>query len=171
MRFFQVILCVLSLAPLAGCHETFDPQYVPKSPAYRVKGRLFIGNTVAANVRIGFHPVDPMKSQGRSAVGLTRLDGSFELTTYKIDDGAPEGDYTVTAIWLDESTMPIDECECVNTLQHDRFGAKYADPQKTELMATVKPQNINEVNLCVEAVERPKLPGTAQKQDRKSGNN
>lgn len=163
MRFISLAFWVLSLASLAGCQEELDPHFVPKAPAFRVKGRLFIGSTVAANVCIAFHPTDPKKSQGRRAVGLTRSDGSFELTTYKSDDGAPEGDYMVTAIWLDESTMPVDECECVKTLQHDQFGGSYSDPQKTELMATVLQRDLNEVNLCVEAVERKKLPGLAPK--------
>lgn len=150
MRSCRIICWCLVLTLLAGCQSS-EPPDVPRSPAFPVKGRLYVGSTVAANARIAFHPLDPQRSQGRCAVAITRKDGSFELTTYKLNDGAPEGDYTVTVTWPSD-TMPDDECECLDPLQHDRFHGKYADPRASLLAATVLPQP-NEVNLCT-----PELP-------------
>lgn len=122
-----------------------------------MQGRLFVDNNLAAKACVAFHPIDQVKSQGRLSVAMTERDGSFELTTYAMHDGAPEGDYTVTVTWPDDS-MPVDECECVDPLLHDRLGGKYADPRKTSLLVTVLPQN-NHINLSAMGAKRTGLPG------------
>lgn len=49
--------------------------------------------------------------------------------------------------------MPIDECECVDPLENDRLGGKYADPLTTSLLVTVLPKE-NYVNLTtLEVIE------------------
>ena len=85
-------------------------------------------------------------------MAITQLDGSFELTTYAMHDGAPEGEYRVTVTWPDDS-MPEDECECVDVLQHDRLSGKYADPQTTSLLVTVLPRE-NHLNLSALGARR-----------------
>lgn len=144
MRMSQATLWCLVLAVLGGCREA--PQLPPR--AFRVQGRLFIDNNLASKACIAFHPVDKAKSQGRMPVAITKPDGSFELMTYHMEDGAPEGDYTVTLTWPDAS-MPEDECEWSDPLQHDRLGGKYADPLTTSLVATVLPRD-NFINLSAQ---------------------
>lgn len=146
MRLFQAILWCSLLAVSCGCQEA------PTQQTYRVKGRLFVDDNLAAKACIAFHPIDKVKSQGRCSVAMTQRDGSFELTTYAMHDGAPEGDYTVTVIWPDDS-MPEDECECIDLLQHDRLSGKYADPKTTSLLVTILPRD-NHVNLCTEGGKR-----------------
>lgn len=141
------------LTGLCGCHES---QSSPS--AFRVKGRLFVDDQLAAKACIAFCPVDKTKSQGRCPVAITQQDGSFELTTYAMKDGAPEGDYRVTVTWPDES-MPVDECECVDPKQHDRLSGKYADPDTTSLLVTVLPKDKNIVNLCAMGGKRPGMSG------------
>lgn len=85
---------------------------------------------------------------------MTGTDGRFELTTYGLNDGAPEGDYTVTVTWPD-TTLPFDECECNDPWQHDQLGGTFANPAQTPLAATVLPQS-NEVNIVAE-VDLPEL--------------
>lgn len=139
------------LTSFCGCQQSPPPR------AFRVKGRLFVDDQLAAKACIAFHPIDKVKSQGRCPVAMTQRDGSFELTTYAMHDGAPEGDYTVTVTWPDDS-MPVDECECVDPLLHDRLSGKYADPQKTSLLVTILPQD-NQINLCAQGVKRNGRPG------------
>ncbi|MEZ6035318.1 MAG: hypothetical protein R3C17_19670 [Planctomycetaceae bacterium] len=127
-----------------GCED------IPSRQVFRVDGRLFVDGNLAANANVAFHPLDPMKTQGRCPVGTTRQDGSFELTTYSMHDGAPPGEYAVTVTWLDDS-MPEDECECPDVLLHDRLLGKYADPRTTTLWVTVLPGE-NQVNICAESV-------------------
>jgi hypothetical protein len=119
-----------------------------------VKGRLIVGNTPAANARIAFFPMVPENSPGRYALAVTGANGVFELTTYTRYDGAPAGDYKVVVTWPDDS-MPVDECECIDFLQHDRLGGKYADRDRTPLIVTLRPK-VNEVNLCTTAAPKTK---------------
>lgn len=154
MRLIKLAVWCLACAILGGCEQ--KPLLPPR--AFQVQGRLFIDNALAGRASIGFYPIDQEKSQGRCPVAMTNPDGSFELTTYSPHDGAPEGDYAVTVMWLDDS-MPIDECECPDPLLHDRLGRKYADPLTTPLQVTVLPQN-NYFNLSAEGAKRTGLlPG------------
>lgn len=129
----------------------------PPPPAFHVKGRLFVDDQLAAKACIAFCPINDEKSQGRRPVATTGRDGSFELTTYEMDDGAPEGDYRVTVFWPDDS-MPEDECECIDPMLHDRLSGKYSDPETTSLLATVLPKD-NIINLCALGGKRPGMPG------------
>lgn len=92
---------------------------------------------------------------------MTRRDGSFELTTYAMNDGAPEGDYKVTVTWPDES-MPVDECECLDPILHDRLSGKHANPETTELLVTIFPRDKNIINLCSLGARRPGMFAVAQ---------
>jgi hypothetical protein len=143
MSLVQAILWCCVMASLTGCQKAPPPQ------AFRVEGRLFIDNNLASHACIAFHPVDHEKSQGRCPVAMTKQDGSFELTTYTLHDGAPEGDYAVTVTWLYNSIL-VDECEGLDLLQHDRLRGKYADPQTSTLQVTILPQE-NYINLCAES--------------------
>jgi hypothetical protein len=67
------------------------------------------------------------------------------LTTKSIDDGAPEGEYIVTIIWLNDS-VPLDECCGFDPLPYDRLHGLYADSATSTLRAKVQPQ-ANEITL------------------------
>lgn len=108
-----------------------------------VNGRLLVGNRPAANAQIAFHRIAESTTKAILCVGTTGADGSFQLTTYKLGDGAPAGEYVVTAIWPDTS-IPKDEC--VDVSAHDRFNGRYSDPGKSQLRATVR-LGVNEVVL------------------------
>ncbi|SFH55626.1 hypothetical protein [Planctomicrobium piriforme] len=152
MRPTCFLLLAVVLAAQSGCQEASAPK------AYRVMGRVIVGSFPAAKACVAFHPMDKVKSQGRCPVAFTGADGSFELTTYALHDGAPAGDYTVTILWLDESTMPTDECECTDPLQHDRLAGACADPETTPLMATVLPKE-NELILWTPGVRKYPFAG------------
>ncbi|HVL14005.1 MAG TPA: hypothetical protein VM529_15660 [Gemmata sp.] len=54
-------------------------------------------------------------------------DGSFRLSTYGTEDGAPAGDYLVTVTW------PLDGRD-----DEDKLQGRYRDRAKSGLKATVK---------------------------------
>lgn len=156
MRFIRATLCCVALATVCGYRG--DRESSPPR-AFRVTGRLFVDDYLAANACVAFHPINKETSQGRCPVAMTKRDGSFELTTYAMHDGAPDGDYMVTVTWPDDA-LPVDECECVEPLQHDRLGGRYADPRKTSLAVTILPQD-NYINLCAMGEKRTRFPGFA----------
>ncbi len=87
-----------------------------------------------------FHPIPASSSPTAiKPIGEVRQDGSFSLTTYKTDDGAPEGEYAVTVIWLEKPSGPrLGENR---GLVKDRLDGRYSDPTSPKLKATVSEQS------------------------------
>jgi hypothetical protein len=125
----SVLIAGFCIGCLAGCGEG--------DKLYPVQGKLFVSGTPAGNASIFFHPRD--KTQLRIPIARTEADGSYRLMTMQPGDGAAAGEYDVVVVWPDYS-IPRDEC--VDPL-HDRLKLRYADPAKTELHATVRPE-VNE---------------------------
>jgi hypothetical protein len=63
---------------------------------------------------------------------ITDENGEYWVSTYDSEDGAPLGDYTVTAKW------PEGEGLMVNSESPDRLQGKYADAAKSQLKLTVR---------------------------------
>lgn len=84
---------VLALALTCGCESA--PNRVPVYPA----GGTFTHNgKAAAGAIVILHPVDPAAAPVKPR-GKVGPDGTFRLTTYETGDGAPAGEYAVTAYW------------------------------------------------------------------------
>jgi len=101
-----------------------------------VEGTFLVDGRPAANVMVAFHRAEPGDRPVPVPVGVTGPDGTFRLRTHRPDDGAPVGDYVVTAVWPDR-TLPLDEC--VEAGAHDRFEGRYADPAKSPWHVRVRP--------------------------------
>ncbi len=112
-----------------------------RRPTHPVRGKVFFEGTPAPNAQVAFHLPD---ADGRRtswvADALAEADGSFVLSTYAANDGAPVGEYIVTVTWrhprADEQGRPG-----ANWLP-----AAYASPQTSPLRFAVK-QGANEVTL------------------------
>ena len=116
------------------------------SVVYPVHGKLLADGQPVVRASIAFHSADD--AQVRCPVGVTDADGSYRLTTFAANDGAPPGEYTVTVLWPDEN-MVIDECEQPSLVARDRCGGRYADPMTSPLRAIIRP-GTNQVVLHVE---------------------
>lgn len=118
---------LLSLCASAGCGQGKRVNLCP------VEGKLLVSGQPAGSASVYFYPCDP--TQRRIPVATTAPDGTFQLTTIRSGDGAPEGNYDITVVWPDYS-IPRDEC--ADPL-HDRLNLRYADRSKTDLHATIRP--------------------------------
>lgn len=123
-------LLLLPLALAAGCADSGRTATIP------VEGTLLVDGRPVANAHIAFHSVGGV--QVNCPVGVTGPDGAFRLTTYAAGDGAPEGEYVVTVLWLADS-MPADPCECPDLTIHDRLHGRYADAGTSTLRASIGP--------------------------------
>ena len=122
---FQTLAFLLTgtVAALAGC--TREPG---RPPTYAVAGKVLNGNKPVANATIVFHPADPTPDAVKPR-GTTRADGTFTLTTYDGNDGAPAGEYRVTVEqWL--AGRPDDG-------PSNRLNPKLSKPDSSGLRATV----------------------------------
>lgn len=118
--------CALTGLGLASCGKGDG-----RKPTFPVNGKVVLPDgKPAQHATVVFHPVgeagpDVVKPRGKVA-----SDGTFKLTTYDGDDGAPAGEYQVTVeLWL--SNGKGDESPT------NRLPIKYAQPDKSGLVATV----------------------------------
>src|SRR5262245_44200649 len=88
------ISVIMLLLILAGCGQT-DP-----NAAYPVRGQVLYEAKPPVGALVVLHPlIRPTSSDVPRPHGEVKNDGTFELTTFKPQDGAPPGDYAVTVEW------------------------------------------------------------------------
>ena len=121
-------------ALLAGCGKK-EPG---EKPVFPVSGAVFVDGKPAKGAVVMFHPlpITPGRFDIVRSRGTVKDDGTFKLSTYKNDDGAPEGEYAVTVYWPGKKTGKADEDG--TDLPPDQLGLRFNDPAKTTLKAHVK---------------------------------
>jgi hypothetical protein len=67
--------------------------------AYPVEGKVLFEGRPAAGATVQFHPLDTNEKEPLVPRGQAGADGTFRLTTYEFEDGAPAGRYAVTVFW------------------------------------------------------------------------
>src|SRR5262245_57127445 len=124
----------MSLATIAGvllCFVTSCGE--SQKRVYPVNGQLFVRKQPAANALVIFTPLQNAESdkwpKGYPR-GAVREDGSFQVTTYRTDDGAPAGEYAVTIVWLGRLKDQQEE--------YDKLQGRYADPANSKIRFHVK---------------------------------
>ena len=97
-----------------------------------VEGKVTVNGQPATGALIMLHPVED-KEPGIFPNATVEPDGSFRLTTYKLNDGAPEGEYFATIVW--EETYREDG----ETLSKgDKLKGKYGNKEASGLKVTIK---------------------------------
>ena len=112
---------------LSSCQ---DKSYV-EVPVYPTSGTIRVGGEPAYGAYLTLHPDGDIGiTKGNKPFGRVAKDGTFQVTTYDTNDGAPAGQYRVTVIWPEdpEARGP----------SPDRLKGKYADPKSTPLRAKVE---------------------------------
>jgi hypothetical protein len=85
------------LLALGGCQKAPPLDRVPVVP---VEGELSFDGQPIPGALIVFHPTDAaLVDKVPPPRATVREDGTFKLTTYTADDGAPVGEYKVTVEW------------------------------------------------------------------------
>lgn len=109
---------------------TIDEQRLPVHP---VRGRVLVNGQPASRALVLFIPVNepaqPKDPRPRAEVGD---DGTFVLSTYDAEDGAPAGEYVVTVTWPG-GVLPDGREEPA-----DKLLGRYDGRAKSKLRATVK---------------------------------
>lgn len=138
-------LFLCALVGTAGC-GTRRPPVVP------VGGKVMYKKTTPAHgALVVFHPAsyDIEKQIGGKPVGKVREDGTFTLTTYEEDDGAPEGEYGVTIDWRGSPaergklSLSSEGGEGLGS-GLPRLQPKYSNPQQPFTKVTVKKGEANQ---------------------------
>ena len=130
---WRLAVLLLSAVPVAGCGSD-------QVPRYPVSGKVLYQGKPAPYATVRFHPrnaSDELKTL--CPRGTTALDGTFELSTYGLNDGAPEGEYKVTVSWQVPEGK-IDPAELDPDVMQDspeRLPKKYTHPKSTPIRVTI----------------------------------
>lgn len=124
----RVAMLALLLAA-AGCGGAARP------PAYPVSGRVLdAAGRPAEKAVVTFHRAGAGPNDARPS-GRVEADGSFRLSTYAENDGAPAGEYAVTVVW--PGPPPKDLRGDPGEEGPDRLSGRYRDPAKAAWRVTV----------------------------------
>ncbi len=132
----------------AGCGGTGKPEAVPAGGQV-----MFKKSTPAAGALVVFHPLDPdyEKRIGGKPFAKVKDDGTFTLTTYAEDDGAPEGEYGVTVDWRSKAKdVKFSHRRGWGRRNGPPLNPKYGNPQQPLFKFTVKKGNANKFTLDVD---------------------
>jgi len=134
---FAIGLCAAACTSCGGSGKN-------RQKTYPVEGKVFWKNekTPAVNAQVVFRPMGDAKPESwpegfpRGTVGA---DGSFKLTSYVADDGAPLGEYGVLITWPNPVTKKSEEAEAGET--DDRLEGTYSDGNAPRWRKQVKQEN------------------------------
>jgi hypothetical protein len=94
-----------------------------RKPVHPVRGHVFMDGTPLPDGAVAFYLINPdAKKPTKTADAMLEADGSFVLSSYTANDGAPVGEYVVTVSGSAAQIVP----------------AKYAKPETSDLRVTVK---------------------------------
>jgi hypothetical protein len=123
---------ILVVALAAGVGVALGPllfQSGSPCPVHPVMGHVALGKVIPAGAQLAFHPVAgelPDQAVPRATV---RADGSFTVSTFRSDDGAPPGTYVVTIQWF---RLSKDGAPGPNVLP-----SRYAAPSSSPLQVAI----------------------------------
>lgn len=88
-------LTVAAVLSVAGCSAK---KVEGRRPVFPVHGKLLVNDQPAPGAMVVLHPVGG-SFDAEHPIATVGPDGGFTLTTYAAGDGAPAGEYVVTAQW------------------------------------------------------------------------
>ncbi len=140
-RFWYMQFAMIAAAVLAfgtGCADN-GPKM---KPVYPVHGKVTYRGKPVAGVQLNFALVGSSGPDATFATGTSSADGEFVLSTYRKDDGAPAGEYVITAFWPDKrADAKKVKAAAGEELAPDRFEGAYSNPASSKLRATVQAQD------------------------------
>jgi hypothetical protein len=116
---------VISLLLAGGCSPN-TPNPSNQKPVHPVSGQVTVGGQPAKAAFVLFTPLnEPPEPKDPRPRAEVKDDGSFAISTYGAEDGAPLGEYIVTVTWDDREVG-------------DKLKGRYSDSKTSTLRATVK---------------------------------
>ena len=124
----QVAWLLLVAFAAGGCSD--DPT-VGRPPLHPASCTVTVAGKPAEGITLNFHPVPSSPSQQYIPSATTDKAGAYQVGTFAPNDGAPEGEYVVTATWWNAAGDGDDAG------QTDRLRGRYADHATSKLKVTV----------------------------------
>jgi|WetSurMetagenome_2_1015567.scaffolds.fasta_scaffold125630_2 hypothetical protein len=125
----SVLAIVLFFVAIVGCGSK-DPSRLAVFP---VKGQIAFRGKSPAGALVVLHPKTPVASHSLRPVGHVREDGTFSVTSYESDDGAPAGEYAVTVQWQ----SPVKKANGDFSLSPNVLPKQYSRPDTSPVLVHV----------------------------------
>jgi hypothetical protein len=142
MSRFQVpLLALLSLCAVSCSSDE------SRKTVYPVKGQVLFQGKPAAGAMVILHPVDASEANPERPLGYADENGNFQLTTYTTHDGAPEGQYAVSAVWMkpaEQADMSQAATQSTPAASPNLLPARYADAASSGLTVQIQ-EGVNEL--------------------------
>jgi hypothetical protein len=104
-----------------------------KTAVFPVSGKVLVDGQPAARAEVTFHKIGQSEGDHSRPFAITEADGSFRLSTFMSNDGAPTGQYTVLIAWPSYTKNQLGEEEP----GADRLGRRYCNLKQPLLKAMV----------------------------------
>lgn len=129
------MICCLTLCGCTGETES------DRAEVYPAEGTVAVDGLPAAGVLLVLHPTEgsPADRAGVKPSATTDVDGTFRLSTYGQNDGAPAGEYAVTVQWYQNPSKRKPGPGMVPGFAPpvDYFQGKYNDPDSSPWHITI----------------------------------
>jgi hypothetical protein len=134
-RGFGVVFLALSTLALGSCSG--------RPRLYPAHGKLLVDEEPATGAVLVFNPVDTTNPKLVRPYGHVDQEGSFTLSSFKQNDGAPAGDYIVTVQWRRKRKSPFEPDG------PDKLQGRYADIHQSDLHIHLdaKPNDLEPIRL------------------------
>jgi hypothetical protein len=127
-------VCLALAAGLAGCGGNSKGVTL-----YAVRGKVLYKGEPAAGADVVFQLKNDQSKDPVRPTGKVRPDGTFLLTSFRPDDGAPAGDFNVLIRWYKEGKVVHEKGKKrAHNVPVDFLQDRYADPAAPRFTATVK---------------------------------
>jgi hypothetical protein len=135
--FFVLSVCLLA----SSCAPKEAPNTKPTIP---VKGEVYVDGKPAGALSIVIENVQGDTTTPSGSAALTKDDGTFQVSTYKQDDGAPEGEYALAFSWRQYSMLKR------SYTGPDKLNDRYKEAKKSKVRFKVekgKPVDLGKIEL------------------------
>lgn len=127
LRAVAVGTVLLISGSIIGCASHADDELV----MFPVRGTVRVNGKPATGARVIFHPHD--EEIPATPFGVVDDEGVFELSTFLANDGAPEGDYSVTISWAPPLSGGSDP-----EMGEERLPSTFQDPHGSGIVVTIE---------------------------------
>jgi len=140
--FLQIsrLLNIAGLLVLSHCVMGCGRAEISQVPVFPVRGTLLAGEKPATGAMLTLHPVDAAARTSLRSLATVGNDGGFAFSTYTNGDGAPAGNFVLTAYWPDALRAPKDPDGESEQLSPDLLGGRFSSPGQSRLRVQVAPQ-------------------------------
>ena len=138
-------LMLVGILALTLCSCSGKPEF--SKERFPVTGEVYVDGQPAARLSVTLHDVKGFDEQAPAIPqAVTKQDGTFAISTFEAEDGAPAGEYTATFVWGEPKGLGIDTSV-------DKLNGKYSDPNRSQFKVTVtegEPTDMGRIDLSTQ---------------------